>query len=253
MKKFALIFISSIISIFILLVFILINFPYDSLLKRFNSYLKSEYSLELKTHEIKYRFPLKFTLEDVNISRRDNSLKCKIDNAGLKLTPLSFSKGENFNLECNTINVNSSYVDLSRSKLLLQSNLNFLKLLNNDYNKAFHSLKIFIANTEVDKFSYSGLEFKSFNIGKFDLSVGNSGNAFDIERGIINSDLFSANVSGKITYLNALEVSLGIKLSNEFYKRYADLKDMIDNVADNGTIKIDISGNIKRPRFNIIH
>ena len=131
--------------------------------------------------------------------------------------------------------------------------LNFLNLLYSDYDKVFDSLKIFIANTEIDKFSYSGLEFKSFNIGKLNLSIENSGNAFNIKRGIITSDLFSANMSGKITYLNALELSLGIKLNNEFYKRYADLKDMIDNVADNGTIKIDISGNIKEPRFNIIH
>jgi len=250
-KKYILIFITAVISIFILLVFILINFPYDSFVNKFRAYLKNEYSVELIVDGIRYRFPLKLELSNVDLYKENNVFKFNIESILLKFSPFSFPKGKTFQAECNGINLNSSYIDLSKSELSLKLKIRLLKLLKSDYSKTLESINVDISKTKIEKVVYSGFEFKSFNIDKVDFFICDSGESFNIERGIILSDIFTANATGKMTYSNDLNLSIKLKLSNEFYRRYTDLKELIDNISDNGTITIKISGNIEKPKFKI--
>ena len=92
LKKVSIIIAVVVVSVLLLTVFILFNFPYGSVVKRMDNYLLNNYSVRLSVLDVRYRFPLKFLLDDVNLISTDGSLEVDVDYVTVYLKLLNFSK-----------------------------------------------------------------------------------------------------------------------------------------------------------------
>lgn len=249
LKRIGLIIFVSFVSLYILFIFILINFPYKSLVKRFDFYLEQNYSVKFSIEEVHYRFPFKFLLKDVKLTGSKSPFSVEIGEIGIRINPLTSQRSDTLALKGEHLKLKSDYLQISKGNLTILSRLRIGKLLGDGLEKAIILFSLFLDDVEVDKFIYSGLEFSSFQVSKANITIRNTEQKFVIQRGLFTSDLLTAEATGGFD-LNSVDISSSLKLSREFYKKYIHLKGIIDSVSDgNDNVRIRIKGDILKPEI----
>lgn len=214
-KKISIIISLSIASLLLLSLFVLYNFPYDSVIKRIDLYLTDHYAVNLNVQNVKYRFPIKLFLEDVRLASEDGSFTIHVDSILLRLKLIGFSKLKNAEIVGSGIYVKSNYMDLSKAGVTVISGFKLIPLLKEGDENAVDFIGLKMQGAEVSRLNLAGFEFSSFKIPEADILLTKKNGNFTFERGSIRSDLFTSVISGELNY-KTINGRVIIELSNDF-------------------------------------
>ena len=251
LKKISLIIAVSITSLFLLILFILFNFPYTSVIKRVDFYLKNNYSTNLSVLDVRYRFPSKFLLDNVKLMRDEGSFEIDIDHARVYLKLLNFSKVKKVGISAIGLDLKSDYIELTRTGFSITCGFRLSQLLKEPSPDTIDFLTLRTDGVKVEQLNLAGFEFSQFKIPIVDFSFLNDNGKFVVERGLVKSNLFSSEISGGFNF-ELIDGKIIITLSNEFFKQYAHLKSIVDRVANNDVLTITIKGSIRRPAIRFL-
>jgi hypothetical protein len=112
-------------------------------------------------------------------------------------------------------------------------------------------LSLTVQGTEVEQVSIAGFEFTSFKVPVIELVLQNADRNLEVKRGNVKSDLFTSEISGAMD-AEIVDLSIVIRMSAEFFKRYATLSGFFDQIGKDGTIRMRIQGNTRSPVVKII-
>ncbi|HEB31321.1 MAG TPA: hypothetical protein ENI15_10670 [Spirochaetes bacterium] len=251
LKKIILIVVISIVSVILLFLFVLYNFPYDAVIKRADLYLIDRYSTSLKVQNVRYRYPFKLLLEDVRLTRKDGSFTVHIDNLLLRLRILNFSKSKTAEMSGSGIYFRSRFMDMSDARVNVVAGFDLSQLRKEQNANAVDYFDLKMEGAEVDKVFLTGFEFSEFKIQGADVFLVNRESNFVFERGFLRSDLFTLEISGELNP-QSINSRATIKFTNIFFQQYANLKPIVDSIADNGVIEFAIGGSLQKPQVRMI-
>jgi len=247
LKKIGLIALISLMSLFFLTVFVLINFPYDSIIERIDHNIARKQGAHLTVHEVRYRFPLRFFLDEIRISRDDGSFDIQIDRMIMRLRLLAFSRWKTIQIEGFGLEVKSDIVELSKGRFMLVSRL-LLPLRETEFRpEMLRALSLKSEGLNIDRVFISGFEFTSLKVPLVDISlIHEEENGFVVERGLIRSNFFQSEISGRFDF-QQIDGQVTLSLTAEFFRTYSNLKAFVDSVADNGVLTLTVRGSTLRP------
>ena len=245
-KKIGLIALVSLLSLILLAVFVMLNFPYESVIRRIDNTLARRQGASLSIISARYRFPFTLLLDDLRYRKDNGALDIQIDRLVILLKLLSFSKAKTLQIEGTGLDVKSDAVDLSKTQFTLSSSIIFPLLREEFRPDAIRSLSLRTEGMRIDRVFISGFEFTSLKVPVVDIVLRNEENDFLIERGLIKSNLFSSEMSGRFS-LEKVDGKVALSLSGEFYRQYSNLKNLVDSITDNGRLTLTIRGNTNRP------
>jgi len=250
-KKIGLIAVISLFSVFLLVVFVMVNFPYEAVIRRIDNTLARRQGASLTTADARYRFPFTLLLDDIRYRKDDGTLDIQIDRLAILLRLLSFSRAKTLQIDGSGLDVKSDSIDLSKVHFTLSSSL-LLPLLREEFRPdAIRSLSFRTEGMRIDRVFISGFEFTSFKVPVVDIVLRNEENDFLIERGLIKSNLFSSEMSGSFG-LEKVDGKIILSLTGEFYRQYSNLKTLVDSITDNGKLTLTIRGSTNRPDVKIL-
>jgi hypothetical protein len=233
-------------SLFLLLVFVLYNFPYDSAISRIDAYLRNAYSVDLSVSNVRYRFPFKLIFEDVRLT--GDGIPISVSMRILTLRPGLF--GENVVVTGQGLRLNGNVIEVKGASFTIDSKLRLMKLGREFSPEIIESLNIKIDNAKVERVHISGFEFTSFTISTALLSLKKRDDLLRIEQGLCRSDLFTSEISGFYGSRN-VEIMVSLKLSDKFFKQYANLTGLVGSLTEDDTIRFSIKGTPQKLTFNI--
>ncbi len=249
-KKVVLAIIIFFLSLLLIVVFIFYNFPYASVVRRIDSSLKNTYSIGFSAANIKYRFPFKLLVEDIRLEGEDSPFSIDVESLLLRIILIPTSKLKNVEIDGSGLRVKSTYVNLSEAHFNFVSRVKILKLLSGKSSAALNFLALSVDRVEVEKVFLSGFEFSSFKLSQGYISFLNQNETYIVEKGFIKSDIFNLEISGAVN-VDSIDMRVMLKLSDKFFKSYANLKDIVGSISENGTIKLSIKGDMQRPTVRL--
>lgn len=246
--KILLVFISIFISFLIFLVFLLYNFPYESLIKRANYYLKREADVSLEADKVKYRLPSIWYIDSLILNLPSNYGKVSLARVKIKLKIINFSQLKGFEVLMKNISLDgNSPVKANLSSIDLRGKF-IISMLKDDPFKGIKNVALSIGNGRVKSIEYSGFKITDFKIHAISIELFNKDDKFNLNHGMINSDIIRGDLKG---YFSKKYIDVELKLipSKNFFTRYSDLKPMLGSIIDKNGIKFRIKGNIQSPKF----
>jgi type II secretion system protein N len=258
-KKIAFIALSCIVSIVLLFFFTLHNFPYGAVVKQLDAELAREYGANLSVGAVRHRYPLRVTLADFRIAKRDGTFSLEASDLDVRLRLLSFSPRKTVELGGRGIRVKTGYLHTSKSRFQLRSKLKLSAMRKKAETGALEGRGAFPVDyfslsaqgTEVDKLYLSGFEFASFKVPVVELMLQNENGYLTVKRGSVKSDLFGSEIAGRLN-LSGMDISVAVKMSAEFFRRYSDLTGIFNQIGKDGSLRIGIQGSTERPIVRVM-
>ena len=233
-------------SLFLLCIFVLYNFPYDSVISRIDTSLRNAYSVNLSVSNVRYRFPFKLVFEDVRLI--GEGIPTTISTRVITLRPGLI--GENVVVTGQGLRMNSEEIEVKGGSFTISSKLKLMRLRNDISPDAIESLNVKIDGAKVERVHLSGFEFSSFTIATVLLSLKKEDENLRIEQGFVKSDLFTSEISG-FYGSREMDILVTLKLTDRFFERYENLTGLVESLTDNEAIRFSIKGDTKRPTLNI--
>jgi len=249
----------SVLSAALLLFFVLLNFPYGAAVKRLDLFLAKEHGTNLSVGRIRYRYPFHLVLGDLRLSRKDGSFSVKVDDLNVRVHLLSFRGSKKVEIGGGGVQVKSGYVVSSKSRVSLLSRVRLptrrakraQKPVPGPASLPLDYLSLTVQGTEIERVSIAGFEFTSFKVPVIELVLQNVDRSLEVKRGNVKSDLFTSEISGAMD-AEIVDLSIVIRMSAEFFKRYAALSGFFDQIGKDGTIRMRIQGKTRSPAVKII-
>jgi type II secretion system protein N len=263
-KKIGLIALTCVLSAVLLFFFTLHNFPYGAVVKRLDALLAREYGASLSVGEVKHRYPMKVTLRDLEVAKRDGTFSLKASDMDVRLRLLSLSPEKKLELDGRGIQVKTAYLRTSKSRFRLLSKLRLSALRRkteragaagsggaNAKGLPVDYVSVSAQGTEVEQLLLSGFELASFKVPVVDLELRNENGFLNVKRGSVKSDLFGSEISGRMS-LSGMDISIAVRMSAEFFRRYSELTSIFDQIGKNGAFGISIQGSPERPLVRVV-
>ncbi len=233
-------------SLYLLWVFTLLNFPYQSAILRLGNLLRERYDMSLLVGTITYRYPLKLYLEDVRVLYGKGSLMLKFDDVFLRLRLLPFSRLCSIELSGDGVGVKSEYVNLSGAFMNLESEVRIGPLIRGKEGNHVDSLQFLMGGADIERVMLSGFEFSSVHLKQSLIDLRSDGNSFVVEKGAVNTNVMRSEITGRVDF-EELDLTVLIALTDEFYRKYPQMKGIVDSVFSSGTLRLSIAGSAKNP------
>jgi type II secretion system protein N len=258
-KKIGFIALSGIASIVLLILFTIHNFPYPAVVNRLDARLAREHGTSLSVGAVEHRYPWKVVLRDIRIVKRDGTFSLKASDLDVRLRLLSFSPRKTLEVGGRGIQVKTGYLHTSKSRFQLLSKLRLSALRKKTEPGSSEGpgglpvdfISLSAQGTEVDKVYLSGFEFTSFKVPVVELVLQNENGFLNVRRGSVKSDLFGSEITGRLN-LSGVDISVAVKMSAEFFRRYSDLTGIFDQIGKDGSLKISIQGSTERPLVRVV-
>jgi hypothetical protein len=228
----------------------LLNFPYRSAISKIDNSLKERYGLNLLVGDIAYRFPLKLKAEDINIRSDKGLFAINFDNLSIRIKVIPFSRFSSLYLNGDGLSLSSERLSVSGAFFSVRSMIRILGLLRGREGNQIDFVQFLIGDANIDRVELSGMEFKSVRLKQSQLELRGSDGGFVLERGSFNTDLMRSEIKGSIG-LEKLNLNILLTLTDEFYREYPQLKEMVDSVFSGGKLRLQIEGTPKDPKVQI--
>ncbi len=250
-QKIIIIIIISILSVYLLFVFILFNFPYQSLVNRLDNYLQTHYEASLTVDNVIYRYPLKLQFENLRIVHENNFFIISAQSLFIRYRIFSFSRMKSFEMSGNGIDVKSDFFTMSEASLNLMSRIRLLRLVRGIDGDNIDSVRLIVGGANVERVLFSGFEFNALRLKQIQFFLKGSGEEFAIERGILSVDVLTSEITGTIGF-DAMDITVNAQLTDDFFRKYGNLRSIVNSVFDDGKLQIKLEGSIGNPRFRIV-
>jgi len=239
--KTVLIVIAVVVSIYLLCIFILYNFPYGALIGRINSDLRKNYNISLSVDNVRYRYPFCIIMRNVEIAHRKGDFTLTTDNVSVHMRLMNFRKYKTVEINGSGIAVRNNFIDATGGFLQVTSDINLIRMIRANDGNQIQSIHLYAGGMDVGRVSYSGFEFSSLKLQQVVVELAGGENGFSIERGKLKADVVQSELTGSLDY-NGLDVIVSASLTQAFYDRFRDLKSLVDSFFKNGKLRIRIHG-----------
>jgi hypothetical protein len=245
-KKIALIVVVVIVSIVLLGVFILYNFPYDTLTERVAGVIRSQTGFSLSVGDTRYRFPLKVRLTDVRITGENPALTIEIREAIFRLGLF----GENLSLSGNGYLIASDSVEVKGSDFNFEAEAPLRHLRGGGVLSAVDTASLAVHRARVERLFITGLEFSSFMVSEVLMTAEKKEGSLVFRQGSVKSELFTVRITGSISD-NRMDVRTAITPTEKFFRNYSNLGEMLASFSDDGTLRFAIQGDFRNPTVTL--
>jgi len=251
LKKILIAVLGTLAGLYLLSVFILFNLPYHALISRLDQTLQSQYGTSLTVGQVLYRYPFRMHMSDVRVVHERETFVMSLDDLYLRLKLVSFSNQKSFELSGSGIGFRSQWVDISGASFNLIARIRLFPLLRGMEGNHVTSLQFVTGGADVDRVLISGFELNGLRLKQVQLFLDGDDEGFSVERGILSADVVKSELEGRIGFQN-LDLVLRVILTEDFYRKYSDLRSIVDSFFRDGTLQIKLQGSIDRPRASVI-
>lgn len=241
-KKTVIITVIVIAAILLLGVFILYNFPYDTLTERIAGVVRDGTGVSMSVGDTRYRFPLKVGLTDVRFTGDNPAFTIEIREATVCIGLF----GENLKVYGNGYRIAGDSVAAVGSDFNFAADVPLMRRTEGNVLSAVNTVAFVIHRARVERLFITGLEFSSFGVSEVRISAENEEGSLVIRQGAVKSELFIVNISGSISE-NRVDVRTAITPTEKFYRNYSNLGGMLASFSDDETLRFAIQGDIRRP------
>ncbi len=249
--KTVLIIITVIVSVCLLCTFLLYNFPYSTLINRINNELQKGYGISLSAEDVRYGYPFRVILRDVEITRRKENFKLAADVITIRMRLLNFKKYKVVEINGTGISVSNSFIEASGGFMQITSNINVIRMLRSDAVHQIRSVLLQAGGMDVERISFSGFEFSSLKLQQVVIELAADEKGFSIQRGVLKADVVQSELTGTLDD-KSMDVIVSVSLTKEFYDRFKDLKGLVDSFFKNGKLRMHIRGDWQSPQVEFI-
>jgi hypothetical protein len=244
--KTLLIVITVIVSLQLLCVFVLYNFPYDALVNRIDTELRS-FGITFSAGDVRYGFPLRFILHDLEVAQKKENVNVTAEDVGVRLRLFSFTKHKTLEIRGTGITVKSSHIDGSGGYFQIAAQFNPIGMLRSNPLHQFEAIIVQVGGMDVARVFFSGFELSDLKLKQVFIELGKAENGFAVKRGFLKSDVVESELTGKLDE-KSLDVTASVSLTKAFYDRFKDLKGLVDSFFKNGKLRMHILGTWESPR-----
>lgn len=237
-------------ALYLLLVFTLATFPYQALVRRVDAALGGGTTAGLSVDDASYRFPWKIHLEGVTALYNNGRGTVSAGLVEVKLRPRVFSQYREIRVTASQISVRSDVLDLTGLSGNLQAHLKLLPIMKqNDLFSGLNRLVCTLGRAEVQKLSLSGFQFSSLDLrgARFQLEAEDGWLA--MQNGTLSADVVNTRFDGKVNG-EQVDMVIGVQLTDEFFRRYQDLRGLVDSLFRDGNLQVTLKGRVENPRVN---
>jgi len=249
--KTVLIVIAVVVSIYLLCIFILYNFPYGALIGRINSDLRKSYGISLRVDDVRYKYPFRIIMRNVEIAHRKGNFTLATDTVSVRMRLMNFRKYKIVEINGSDIAVRNNFIDATGGFLQVKSNINLIRIIRADDGNQIQSIHLYAGGMDVGRVSYSGFEFSSLKLQQVVVELSGGENGFSVERGMLKADVVQSELTGSLDY-NGLDVIVSVSLTQTFYDRFRDLKGLVDSFFKNGKLRMHIHGDWQSPQVELM-
>jgi len=250
LKKTLITVIASLVGLYLLMIFILLNLPYHVFISRADLSLRSQYRVGLTVGQVSYRYPFKLHMREVRIMQEDDTFVMHFDNLLLRLRLFSFASQKSFEISGSGLGFQSQWIDFSGASLNLVAKVRLFPLIRGVEGNHVTSLQLVTGGADVERVLISGFELSDLRLNQVQLFLTGDNEGFTVERGVLSADVVRSELEGRLGFQN-LDMVLSVILTDEFYNRFGDLRSVIDSFFRDGTLKMKIQGSMTNPRASL--
>ncbi len=249
--KTVLIIVTVIVSFYLLCIFILYNFPYNTLVNRIDTELRKRYGISFGTGEVRYGYPFRIILRDIEITQRKEHFTIAADDVTIRMRLLNFRKYKTIEIHGAGIAVRNNFIDASGGFVQLNSSVNLKGLVRSRAVDNVQTILLRAGGMDIKRVTFSGFEFSDLKLQQVLVELEAGENEFSVRRGLLKADVVQSELTGKLDERGP-DVIVSVSLTGAFYDRFGDLKGLVDSFFKNGKLRIQIQGGWKSPRVKII-
>jgi hypothetical protein len=230
---------------YLFVLFVLVTFPYHALVSRVDAELRANAGAGLSAANVSFRFPLTLQLLDVIVHLRGGAA-VTAERMALRLRPRVFSPERELEVKAWGVGVHSDAAELSGMEAALGSRLRLLPLLRGAFPEAVESLQVTLGRADVNRVTLGGVEFSALLLRRARVGLEAEEGWFVLREGEVIGDVVTARLSGRMSP-RRMEVDVEVRLTEEFYRRYRDLRRLADSLFTGGSLEITLRGTPGRP------
>lgn len=248
-KKIFLIIVISLLSIYLFFQFILFSFPYQALLNRADTVLRTAAGARLTVQDVFYRYPLSLELREVALSLQSNTV-LTAERVSVRVRPRLFSSHRRVELRAWDIGMRSENVELSGMEARLNSLIDVLPVLKGAPAEGMNSMLCTLEGADVERVTLGGFEFSSLKLKNARFGLIAEEQWYVFQEGVVTADVITARVSGRMSP-SRLNLSIVVQLTEEFYQRYRDLRGLAESFFTDGSLEISLGGTPENPQARL--
>ena len=251
LKKAVIAVIASLVGLYLLLIFIMLNLPYQVFISRADHVLRSQYGVTLAVGQVSYRYPFRLYMREVRIMQEDDGFVMDFDDLLLRIRFISFAGQKSLEIRGNGLAFQSQWIDITGASVNLAAKIHMLPLIRGVEGNHVSSVQLVTGGADVERVLISGFELSDLRLKQVQLFLSGDNEGFTVERGVLSADVVKSELEGRLGFQN-LDMVLSVVLTDEFYRRFADLRTVIDSFFRDGTLKMNIQGSMANPRASLI-
>ena len=234
------------VSLLLLIVFVLYNFPYETVAERFDGVLSERMGVSFSVAQTRYVFPLTLRLREVRIGRDDPLFHTEVGEVTLRFR----LRKENVEISGSGFTVKSINADVRGSGFTLSAAVR-LSRLSEGFNLSHINSATFGADrARVERASVSGFEFSSFVVSEALFSVKRQDQNLVFQQGFIKSELFTSQMTGAFSR-KTVDIDVVVKPTDKFFRNYSNLRGLLASFFEDEILRFSITGDARRPAVSI--
>jgi hypothetical protein len=251
LKRILLIIFGSLAGLYLFIIFILISFPYEALIERLDQTLRTTHGLGISVERVAYRYPMKLNLQAVQVVQEGRLLVVSIDDLSVRFGLFTPAKFKSVEMRGTGIEIRSEWIELSKGSASLEAKLRPLPLIRGKEGNHIQSVQFIAGSADVQRVRVSGFEFPDLRLRQVQIFLRGQGEGFTVERGLLAADVMRAELEGSLG-LRSLDLLVRVALTDDFYRKFGNLRQIVDAVFRNGSLQVRLAGTLQDPQFRIV-
>jgi hypothetical protein len=251
LRKILIIIFSSLAGLYLLVVFVLVSFPYHALVARLDQYLRSSYNTGIGVERISYRYPFKLYLSDARVVHEGSSFVLSFDELIVRARFFVPRRMKTLELRGSGIEVRSQMISLTGGSANLEAKFRPLPLLRGVPGNHVASVQFLAGGADVGRVLVAGFEFKDLRLKQAQVFLQGSEEGFTVERGLLSADVVRTELEGNLG-MQSMDLLIRVILTDEFNRKFSDLRSIVNTVFRNGTLQVRLQGTVQNPRFRVV-
>ena len=234
------------VSLLLICVFVLYNFPYEPLAERIDGVLTERAGVSFSVEETRYVFPLRLRLRQVRIQKDDPPFLIEVAEVTLRFR---FRK-ENVEISGRGLDFKNINADIKGSDFRLSAGVKLFRLTEGISLAHIDSATLGAGRARVERAIVSGFEFSSFIVSEVIFSLRRDGQNLAFEQGSIKSELFTLQLTGNLSS-ETVDIDVVIKPTEKFLRNYSNLRGLLVSFFEDEILKLSVTGDPRRPAVSI--
>jgi hypothetical protein len=241
---------ASLIGVYLFFIFVLINFPYESLFTRLDAVLRAASGAGVTVERARYRYPLGLAVSGMSIVHEKSGTQFFVESLHIRAKLRPLAPYRTLKIEGSGIDVHGEAIDLEGASGTLDADIRLRRLLRAGLFEGLSSAELLIGRADVQRVLLSGFEFSELVLRRIEADLVSEEGGLTLENGAVLLDVVRAEASGRVNR-ESLDIDVRITLTEDFFERYGNLQGVIGSFFTNGSMNIAIRGPLERPAVSV--